>query len=359
MSAGDDRASPNRGQRCTRAGQNEPFARSASLTGNRLAPIVRGMGRAASAWVLVALLGAGAGCGSADRGLEGPVSLAAAVAATAEAGSARTESVTVTDTDGHTWTTRSSGIHDYRSARSELTYEVEGHRSRLIIVGGTSYSELDGAEAFETAPGKRWIRNDPLTEERFEELNRDDCEHDPDAVDEQLRSCSSVMVFVDLSFDEEDPGETLEFLGEYGSPLSPIGREEVRGVPTVHVRMRVDFRRASEAWYREQGWSTRNIERALENQPTEPALVDVWVDNEGLVRRVRTTRSYEPAESEGFPELPEGWGSYTSVTTTEYFDFGADTAIQPPPDSEVIDADEWLRAATERARPLPLGPETP
>src|SRR5687768_16976623 len=98
-----------------------------------------------------------AGCGSADRGVEAPASLAAAVAAMAEAATGRTESVTVVKMSERTWTTRSTGVHDYRRDRSELTYELEGHKTRMIIVVETSYSELDAAEAFEIAPGKRWL----------------------------------------------------------------------------------------------------------------------------------------------------------------------------------------------------------
>lgn len=322
-----------------------------------------------------------AACGTADRGLEAPVSVAAAVAATTEAGTGRTHTVSVTNTADRTWTSRSVGVHDYRSGRSEITYEFEGRRSRTIIIGEASYGELDASDAFRSAPGKRWIRNDPLTEERFEELNRDSCddedagEESGDAADEDkasaaeegvggqevegFGSCSTLLLVADSPAEREDPGKTLDFLGEYGSALSVVGREDVRGVPTMHVRTHVDFRRASEVSYLEQGWSRENIERVLESEPRKPGLVDVWVDGEGLVRRVRTARTYELPADERFPELPDGWGSSTSVTTTEYFDFGVEVDIQAPPESEVIDGDEWLRTATEHADSLPIPSEAP
>jgi hypothetical protein len=317
--------------------------------------------RVAPRWIAAVLMLAG--CGSADQGVDVPASLAAAVAATVDAATGRTESVTVVEMSERTWTTRSTGIHDYRRDRSEMTYELEEHRTRTIVVGGTSYAELDAAQAFEVAPGKRWVRSDPLTEASFEELSSDDCGTDDAAEGEEMYSCSAHVFLVEVSSTEaDDPAKTLESVAEYGSPLSVIGPEDVRGVPTMHVRTHVDFRRAAEASYREEGWSSRNIERALESVPTTLALVDVWVDGDGLVRRVRTSQSYEPPEREGFPELPGDWGSFTSITTTEFFDFGVDVDIHTPPESEVVDSDEWMREAMERAEhapPPPFEPDEP
>jgi hypothetical protein len=307
---------------------------------------------AAAALVLVLVA-----CGPADHDLEDPVSLKDAVAATEEAGTGRTETVVVSNMGGRTWTTRSTGVHDYRSGRSEMTWEFEGRRSRTIIIDEISYGEL-AAEALPSAAGKQWVRHEPLTEEGFEELSRGDCDEagegglgaggDASAGAEEGESsfsCSVILISTDSSMDSEDPGKTLDFLGKYGSSLQVVAREDVRGVPTTHARTLVDFRRASEAWYVEEGWSRENIDRALENEPTQPAQVDVWVDGDGLVRRVRTRRTYEPPEHEQF-ELPEGWGSSTSVTTTEYFDFGVHVDIQAPPQSDVIDADELLSTST-------------
>jgi hypothetical protein len=313
------------------------------LTGRGFSSMVGQMKSICPAAALVVVLVA---CGPADRDLEEPVSLKEAVAATEEAGTGRTETVVVSNMGGRTWTTRSTGVHDYRSARSEITWEFEGRRSRTIIIGEISYGELQAGEPVPSVPGKRWVRSEPLTEEQFEALSRGDCDSEPGEESElagedgdALGSACSAILMVDSSIDSEDPGKTLDFLSEYGSPLQEVGREDVRGVPTTHARTLVDFRRASEASYAKDGWSRENIDRALENVPTQPAQVDVWVDGDGRVRRVRTSREYQPPEHEEL-ELPEGWGSSTSVATTEYFDFGVDVDIEAPPEAEVIDSDE-------------------
>jgi hypothetical protein len=332
------------------------------LTGRAFSPIVGEMKSICPAAALVLVLVA---CGPADRDLEEPVSLKNAVAATEEAGTGRTETVVVSNVGSKTWTTRSTGVHDYRSGRSEITWEFEGRRSRTIFIDEISYGELHAGELLPSAPGKRWVRHEPLTEERFEELSRGDCDEagesgvgaggdasvgeDEDAEEgENSLSCSYILISTDSSMGSEDPGKMLDFLGEYGSSLQVVAREDVRGVPTAHARTLVDFRRASEAWYAEEGWSRENIDRALENEPTQPVQVDVWVDGDGLVRRVRTRRTYEPPEHEQF-ELPEGWDSSTSVTTTEYFDFGVEVEIHPPPASEVVNAEELARSAEAEA----------
>ena len=58
--------------------------------------------------------------------------------------------------------------------------------------------------------------------------------------------------------------------------------------------------------------------------------IDVWVDSDGLVRRIVTAESSPGAAME--------W-----QTTTEFFDFGLDAEIQPPPAAEVVDSEEWIR----------------
>lgn len=103
----------------------------------------------------------------------------------------------------------------------------------------------------------------------------------------------------------EDLGRTLDFLGEYGPALRVVGREDVRGAPTMDVRTHVDFRRLQRSRTRSEDGRARTS--SSRSRASRGRLVDVWVDREGLVRRVRTTRTSEPPAREEFPELPDGW----------------------------------------------------
>jgi hypothetical protein len=281
------------------------------------------------------------------------VSLDAALEATEDVGSARSESVTVLKWDGDTTTTREVGVHDYRNDRSETVWIFGERRSTTILVGETSYAEITADESDPITRGKRWVRHPPLTERRFEDLNKDRCEEESGINGEGF--CAS-MVFVGESIDRDDPATLLELANEYGSGERVIGKEEVRGTPTTHFRTLVDFRRASEDAYREQGWSNENIRLAVQGQPREPAQVDFWIDDDGVVRRVRTIQNHDMAEDfpEDLSEGPEDLGSSTWTVTTEYFDFGVEVDIQEPPASEVIDVNEVWDA--NRRLPPPVVP---
>jgi hypothetical protein len=315
--------------------------------------------------VLFALVVVATGCGSADELGDPPPSLALSVKATAEAGSARVETVNLSEWGGRTQTFSSSGVYDYRTGRSQTTSDFEGHRSREIAIGSTSYSELDPSDALEVAHGKRWIRNGPISEAEFEAKTNDTCETvsadgDESSDDEVVsQGCSIQFVLFSSSTEAEDPGRLLDFLGRYGSKLRILGREDVRGVGTFHGETRVDFRRALEDSLREDGWSEKNIARAAEGHSKTPTRVEVWIDGDGLVRRTRTHWTFEPDELSEMP-LPTDPGDYSSLTTTEYFDFGVEVHIEPPPESEVIDSDEWMRESMKRMRErLPFEPKFP
>jgi len=85
-----------------------------------------------------------------------------------------------------------------------------------------------------------------------------------------------------------------------------VGRETVRGVPTTHYRITLDdAARAGLAGLEPgaRGWFDLS-------DPEEVRTVDVWVGGD-LIRRMQVQ-------------------SDDSTSTTDYYDFGADIAIEPP-----------------------------
>jgi hypothetical protein len=92
-----------------------------------------------------------------------------------------------------------------------------------------------------------------------------------------------------------DPRTLLATLQEQSNEVSVVGKEDVRGAETTHYHL-----------------------VAAAGPPTQ---TDVWVDGGGLVRRMRSVQSPDSADA-----IRLG---------TEFFDFGADLDIEPPPADEV------------------------
>jgi hypothetical protein len=90
-----------------------------------------------------------------------------------------------------------------------------------------------------------------------------------------------------------------------------VGSEDVRGADTEHYRLTVDRKKAQ-----------------LQSSDGKTARVDVWVDSDGLLRRVEA----------------EDHGRFT----LEFFDFGTSVDIEPPPASQVEKPERTIARA-----PLP------
>ena len=95
------------------------------------------------------------------------------------------------------------------------------------------------------------------------------------------------------------PQKLLRILRDASSETERLGEEDIRGVPTVGYRLTVDCEAA-----------------LLSCESTAP--VEVWIGDDGIVRRI---------------ELDDDDGS----VTFEFFDFGAEVVIEPPPADDVVD----------------------
>lgn len=128
-----------------------------------------------------------------------------------------------------------------------------------------------------------------------------------------------------------DPTAYLESLSDAEGSVEVLGREDVRGFDTTHYRVTVD------AGYLE---SLSDEERAeLEAQgplPVEEFPLELWVDDDGLVHRMRI-EVLGDAVAETDEDL-EGFESMTMVF--DYFDFGQSVTIEPPPADQVTPIDE-------------------
>lgn len=102
------------------------------------------------------------------------------------------------------------------------------------------------------------------------------------------------------------PEKLLSMLRSASRETERLGEEDVRGELTVRYRLTVSCEEA-----------------ALTDCSGETAPIEVWIDENGLVRRIW----FEDGGSTG---------------TLEFFDFGLAVDIQPPPADQVEDSDDLL-----------------
>lgn len=130
-----------------------------------------------------------------------------------------------------------------------------------------------------------------------------------------------------------DPRQGLAVLsGVADDGVQELGEEQVRGTDTTRYRARIDLRKAAD----ESGAITDGeaFERFVESLGTDTIRVEVWIDDDNQVRRMRMP----------FP-VPEEAGSGEVTMTVEYYDFGAEVDVDEPPADDVVHFQEVLGGA--------------
>jgi hypothetical protein len=135
------------------------------------------------------------------------------------------------------------------------------------------------------------------------------------------------------SLGSSDPSQILSSLRGVAT-VTTVGPDTVRGTPTTHFRANVDVAKAAQA----EGLNAvqkQQLQRALGGQNTVPE--DVWIDDQGLVRRLAVDLGTAPAgtPSPGKSSSPTAGRSRVQA---EFYDFGkAATTVTPPPADDVVD----------------------
>lgn len=127
-----------------------------------------------------------------------------------------------------------------------------------------------------------------------------------------------------------DPLLALAYLQGADDEIEELGTESIRGTRTTRFRARLDLAAAFERLSGPLKSSGPSITQQLRITDL-PA--DVWVDGEGVVRKMGFTQSYAPAP---------GSEKVTIRVTVEFYDFGIDADVRVPPEKEVIAYDEYL-----------------
>lgn len=282
-----------------------------------------------------------AGCGS-GRGTEGlaavrPAAVQDAAAATRAAGTARVETTMTMTIDGNDVTFTAEGVTDPENGRSQMSVDmgqVFGQMGdlgglgpppgeleelfsdpMLVVTDGTRLLVKFPAFAMMLGGGKDWVGFDLA----------------------QFAGGAGAVFGGGPTPFGTDPSQMLDLLGAVDDMVE-VGPEEVRGVPTVHSAGSLTFGELVAAVPEEL---TKMFGGAIsdvlppEAEDTE-IPVDVWVDDDGRLRRSRMAMDLSAfAAGTGAEGIPAAM-----TMTTEFFDFGQPVEIEVPADDEVADVTE-------------------
>ncbi|MEY2471989.1 MAG: hypothetical protein QOK28_1318 [Actinomycetota bacterium] len=115
-----------------------------------------------------------------------------------------------------------------------------------------------------------------------------------------------------------DPRQTLRNLGQTTKNVKVIGKEKVRGETTTHIRADVDLSDAAIA--KAPADAQESLRQARQSIQADSYPIEVWLDNDGRVRKLAYNLTVQTA---------------TTTVVLELYDFGKDPHIVIPKPGDV------------------------
>jgi len=240
-----------------------------------------------------------AGCGGGGGGSEtlSPGQIASAAQKTSSVGSLKAN-FTISGAG-----LRSSGSGVFNNGRDtsghlQMTVDSNGRQFTVdtVSAGNALYMRSTALSQLGLPKGKQWLKVDlgQLAQQRGIDLGG-------------------------LQNTSPNPAGALAYLLGSGK-VQKLGSDSVQGVDTTHYRVMVDLHRAAT----QAGGSMRqSLRSALKAGGSARQPVEVWVDDNGYVRKV----AYKAGAA----------GAPASTITMELHDFGPHVTITPPPSNSVVD----------------------
>ena len=248
---------------------------------------------------------AGRGGNQADAGnviqppAASPVAHAAAVTA-ASAGFRESQNITATIGSRAFHSISTGAITEHPTTRAAMTFVSAGQTERAIYITPYAYVHSLTAATAGTSPGA-WLRID-------------------------LRAFVHALGFGSLSAGSGDPTQYLSFLRAAGG-VTRVGRATIRGIETTHYRALADLKRYAAVAPSSQRASASKSAALLQRVSGSSTLpMQAWVDAQGRVRRILIQERLCSSE-----------GAIHESISTDFFDYGAQPKISPPPAGEVQD----------------------
>jgi LppX_LprAFG lipoprotein len=270
------------------------------------------MKRAALASLLVAVTVAGCGGGSSQPASTDQVDIstsaapqAQAVLAAGQRTSAETSarvSFKATFTGDTNGTMTGEGVFSQR--QGHLTMDLGGltgvgtGQAEIVFDKLVYYMKLPPGSGASLPPGKEWFKLD------FAKLGK-----------QQGLDLSQLM-----QLNQSDPSQALDFLQGASDDFEEVGQEEVRGEQTTHYKGTVDLEKVAQEAPADVQEQYRELSELTGDKKVP---MDVWIGDDGLVRKIAFTQA-----------VPNG-GSVKMEE--ELYDFGTDEQVEVPSDDAVVD----------------------
>jgi hypothetical protein len=252
--------------------------------------------------------------------------VAQAATRTAEEGTARFVYRATTRAHGQINRSRGHGTWDFaaRRGRVEVRDEDDSMTLEQIFDGLVTYYRTTPpfSDAFPEA--KEWVRQDPLEFDRLE----------------------ISLALAELG--QINPATFLARLRAISGDVEEVGEERIDGRETTHYFGVADLRLvADEAPPERRAAVRRSVDALLRRGGEAEVPTDVWVDDEGLVRRVAQRLTFvTPATV-----VPPGkWVRTEAEWTIDFVEFGLSVAIELPAPDNVMSERELYELA-RRAEP--------
>lgn len=269
--------------------------------------------------LLVIILALAAALGAACGGDGGPAPIATILAAstrTIDADSSRVAlSVDVTGAvpkPGGPQRITGEGAFDYTAREGTMTMQTAGlglpgvsGAVQLVMLGDVFYMQVPSG----LLPGKPWLKIDTAT----------------------LGQASGLDLAGLQELGSNDPSANLRFL-QGAKDAVKRGEAKVRGVDTTQYRFVVDL---EDAKAKAPADLKDDIDRLIAQIGGSTYPADAWVDDDGLVRRLRVTLDAVGGETDGS----------SAVVTQDFFDFGVQVDAVAPPADQVSDFAQLLQGA--------------
>jgi LppX_LprAFG lipoprotein len=207
-------------------------------------------------------------------------------------------------------TFRADGVADNSAKAADMTMDLstvaafagsqagtpDQWKAHFILDDGIFYMHLPAIDKY--LNGKTWVKAD---------LNALAKRHGFD-LSQLLQQAGS-----------QDPTKALQAIESVGN-VSKVGTATIDGVNTTEYSGTIDVQKAAAAL-------GPSVSKLFAQAKLTTIPVDVWVGDDGLVRRLH----------ENFAYPLQGAGELTTDLTMDLSDFGVQTNIQPPPAGETAD----------------------
>ena len=260
------------------------------------------------------------GCGSKDALTLDPV--ASAASKTTEAGSSRVAFETTMQLFGKDVSFSADGLFDYDDSTGSMTLDMGSMlplagagQLELRMVDEKLYMRMPSLMGLGLPTDKEWVSLEP---------------------GKALEGAG--FGGFDPSSMQQDPAQLLRLL-RASSEVTEAGTATIRGVETTRYTAKLDLRKSIEASAKElelteeqRAMLREAAEQLVEQVETDTLPVEVYIDDDGLLRRLALDLSMNVE------------GQQLSMKqTTDFYDFGVDVDVDAPPASQVFDLTKQLQ----------------